>query len=74
LRLEKLELETHIVALVKERKELEAAVPERRKAVTAAKKELKSIRGGKKIDTPVSANMENILIEYKSCATAYYEE
>ncbi len=54
MRLEKLELENHIVALFKERKELEEAVPERRKAATAAKKELKSIRGEKKIDTPVS--------------------
>jgi hypothetical protein len=61
--LDRLKLETLIAALLVERKELEVAVSERRKAVTAAKKELKNIHDKKKIiDTPISADVENILM------------
>ena len=70
---ERLELESLIEALVAERKELEAAVSGKRKAVTAAKKELKNIQDKKKkMDTPISADVENILMEYNICAAAYH--
>ena len=69
--LEQLKMEILIAALVTDRKELEAAVSERKKVVIAEKKELKSIhKNQKKIDTPVK--FTGILQQLLTCSPPSY--
>jgi hypothetical protein len=53
--------------------ELEA-VSQKEKGSYSCKKELKSVhkKKKKKIDTPISVDMENILMEHNICAASYH--
>lgn len=57
-----------------QRKALEADVVAKRKASTAARAQIKEVRAKKKkIETPILAKIENILMEHNICAAAYHE-
>jgi len=67
------ELDGTIQALVHQRKALEADVVTKRKNLTAARAQFKEIRAKKKkMDTPILAEIENILLEHNICAAAYH--
>ncbi len=56
-----------------QRKALEADVVAKRKASTAARAQIKEVRAKKKkIETPILAKIENILMEHNICAAAYH--
>jgi hypothetical protein len=70
---EKSRLEDEIKRLVDSRKLLEADVSLKKKSITEKKKVLQKIQGEKKkINTPVSAGIENILLQFNISAAAYH--
>jgi ABC-type cobalt transport system substrate-binding protein len=70
---EKKRVEDEIARLVGRRKQLEADVLLKKKHVTEKKKKLQKIQGEKtKINTPVSAEIENILLQHNISAAAYH--
>jgi hypothetical protein len=65
--------EGNIALMIKERKRLEKEVTNRRKLLGDKKKNLKNLQAQKKkIDLPVSAEIENILLQYNISAAAYH--
>jgi hypothetical protein len=65
--------EKEISELVEQHKLLEKDIPLKRKIVSDRKKELQKIQDRKKkIDLPVSANIENLLNDYNISAAAYH--
>ena len=73
LLLQQLELDGSIKALAEQRKTLESDVGVKRKALRAAKVTFKEIRAKKKkIETPVLAELENILLQHNISAAAYH--
>jgi hypothetical protein len=73
LSMEKKRVEDEIARLVGRRKQLEADVSLKKKHVTEKKKDLQKIQGEKtKINTPVSAEIENILLQHNISAAAYH--
>jgi hypothetical protein len=73
LLLQQRELDGSIQALVQQRKALESDVGGKRKALMAAKPTFKEIQAKKKkIETPVLAELENILLQYNISAAAYH--
>jgi hypothetical protein len=70
---QKMELDTMIADIVRDRKALESDITLKRKAVTTAKASLKAIREKKrKVDMPVFSDIKNILLEYDITAAAYH--
>jgi uncharacterized protein YdcH (DUF465 family) len=70
---EKNRLEDEISRLVNSRKQLEADVSLKKKNITEKRKVLQAIQGErKKINTPVSAEIDSILLQYNSSAAAYH--
>jgi hypothetical protein len=58
---------------VNSRKQLEADVSLKKKNVTEKRKVLQTIQGERKeINTPVSAEIDSILLQYNSSAAAYH--
>jgi hypothetical protein len=73
LLLQQVELDGSIQALVQQRKNLEADIGVKRKAFTAAKAKFKEVRAKKqKIETPILAEIENILLQHNITAAAYH--
>jgi hypothetical protein len=61
-----------IISLVQQKKNFEADLLEKRKNAATAKSELKQIRAKKlKVNMPVFADIENILLEFGITAAAY---
>jgi hypothetical protein len=70
---EKKRVEDEIARLVGRRKQLEADVSLKKMHVMEKKKDLQKIQGEKtKINTPVSAEIENILLQHNISAAAYH--
>jgi hypothetical protein len=71
--MEKQQKERRTIELVDKRKFLEKEITLKRKLVTERKKELQQIQASKKkINLPVSADIENILNKYNILAAAYH--
>ncbi len=69
------ELDDNIQGLVHQRKQLEADLVAKRKTLTAARAQFKEVRAKKKkMETPILAEIENILLQHHICAAAYHGE
>jgi hypothetical protein len=67
------EIEQNIQALLEQRKRLELDVTQKQKKLTDARAKFKDVRAKKKkAETPILAELENILIEHNINAAAYH--
>ena len=70
---EKKRIEDNVSMMVRDRKQLEVDVSNKRKTLGEKKKDLQKIQKEKrKINTPVSAEIENLLLQYNISAAAYH--
>ena len=70
---EKNDIDTNISSFIDNRKELELEISTKRRILGEKKKDVQNIqKEKKKIDRPVSAEIENILIQYNISAAAYH--